>query len=305
MRTRFVEVLLVVAASFALLSGVPAKAAELTGPMFTTVTPRAFGAYDPYGDFANDKTANVEHLFLPWEDVDLSSLADAEEYARTRGRSILITIEPWTWSEDWRVSPGELRSRILSGQYDANMSAICQIVGAMNVPVTIRWAHEMEDRTGRFTWANWNPKDYIAAYHRMVDICRADAPHATFMWSPKGDEGLEAYYPGDDYVDVIGLSVFGLQAWDQKYFGRDRSFSEVLKPGYERVVGFNKPVVVAELGMVGSAAYVQAWSAESRDAHLPQFQRLTGVIYFNQKEVSPWPDGFGLPDWRVTRNIIY
>jgi endoglucanase len=28
------------------------------------------------------------------------------------------------------------------------------------------------------------------------------------------------------------------------------------------------------------------------------------VIYFNQQEVYPWPDDFGLPDWRVKQNIL-
>jgi beta-mannanase len=301
---RYLSILLASAFAVGIQASTSARTPD-TNPMLTKQSARGFGAYDPYGNFSDDQSANIEHLFLPWEDVDLASLADAEIYAKERGRSILITIEPWTWSEDWRVSPDELRARIMSGAYDANMSAICQIAGLMEVPVTIRWGHEMEDTTGRFTWANWNPADYIAAYRKMTGLCRADAPNATFMWSPKGDEGLQAYYPGDEYVDVVGLSIFGLQQWDQDKYGGDRTFSQVLQPAYERVAGFNKPVVVAELGTVGNTAYVASWNAESRDAALPQFPQLTSVVYFNQKEVAPWPDGYGLPDWRVTENVIF
>ncbi|WP_204283728.1 hypothetical protein, partial [Klebsiella pneumoniae] len=68
-----------------------------------------------------------------------------------RGRSLLITIEPWTWSKNWRITPSELRDGILSGRYDANMRAICNLVGQMKSAVTIRWAQEMEDTNGRFT----------------------------------------------------------------------------------------------------------------------------------------------------------
>lgn len=294
------------ASAFA-LAGIGAAYAQMLqpSPLLDRQANRGFGAYDPYGDFSNDASANVEHLFLPWEDVDLTSLADAEIYAKERGRSLLITIEPWTWSEDWRVEPAALKNRIMSGAYDANMDAICQIAGAMEVPVTIRWAHEMEDKTGRFTWANWQPDDYVAAYRRMVDLCRSTAPQASFMWSPKGEEGLQAYYPGDEYVDVIGLSIFGLEQWDLDKYGRERSFAEVLKPAYDRVVPFNKPIVVAELGVVGGQVYVNNWMAESRDGALPEFPELTSVVYFNQKEVVPWPDGYGLPDWRVTNNVIF
>ena len=34
------------------------------------------------------------------------------------------------------------------------------------------------------------------------------------------------------------------------------------------------------------------------------FDDLVAVIYFNQKEVYPWPDGFGLPDWRFEQNVM-
>ena len=301
---RYLSVLLSAAVAIGVQTATAARTPDVS-PLLIKGDTHGFGAYDPYGDFSGDKSANVEHLFLPWEDVDLTSLSDAEIYAKERGRSILITIEPWSWSKDWRVSPDKLRSRIMSGRYDANMSSICQIAGLMEVPVTIRWAHEMEDKTGRFTWANWKPADYVAAYRKMVDVCRVEAPSASFMWSPKGEEGLEAYYPGDEYVDVVGLSIFGLQKWDQDKFGKDRTFAEVLQPAYDRVTRFNKPIVVAELGAVGSIAYVASWNADSRDAPLTQFPAVTSVIYFNQKEVAPWPEGYGLPDWRVTKNVIY
>src|SRR3954468_9935564 len=83
----------------------PASAGSPAGtdPVQTNSAASAFGSYDPYGDFTNDKTASIEELFLPWEDVDLSTLPLADAYALQRGRSLLITIEPWTWSKDWRI----------------------------------------------------------------------------------------------------------------------------------------------------------------------------------------------------------
>ena len=49
-----------------------------------------FGAYDPHGHFTDDTSSGIEHLFLPWEDVDLGTLALADEYALTRGRELQI-----------------------------------------------------------------------------------------------------------------------------------------------------------------------------------------------------------------------
>lgn len=257
-----------------------------------------FGAYDPYGDFSAQNGVQTEALFLPWEDVDLTTLSAADEYAQQRKRKLLITIEPWSWNEDWRISSTKLRQKVLAGEYDANIKAISDVVKTLKSPVIIRWAQEMEDTSGRFSWADWPPQDYIKAYRKVAEQFRKDTPTVQIMWSPKGSEGLEKYYPGDDYVDLIGLSVFGLQEYDTREFGAPRTFTEALKPGYERVAPFKKPIWVAELGYEGDADYMHPWiqTATAKDA---QFPDLREVVYFNDRDVIAWPFGLGRPNWRV------
>lgn len=271
-----------------------------------------YGVYDPGGDFSEDTEVAIEHLFLPWEDVDLTSLVDADAYAVARNRALIITIEPWTWTRDERNTPEFLLNGIRDGYYDANMRSICQVIDTLQSSVTIRWGHEMDELNDQFIWAGWDPKDYIESFRRMVDICRDAAPRITVMWSPLGDDRMADYYPepddvaypGDGYVDLIGLSVFGLQAYDQIVNdGQDRSFTDILGPRYERAARFGKPVVVAELGYSGDAAYVAAWESEVRKPR-PEYPNLVGVAYFNQQEVYPWPNDLGFPDWRVNNRVI-
>lgn len=261
------------------------------------------GAYDPNGDFVDDPDSRIEHLFLPWEDVDLSTLAAADSFAIARGRTLLVTIEPWTWSADRHVTPTELRDGIASGRYDGNIAAICSIISKFQTPTTIRWGHEMEDKSGRFIWASWAPSDYISAYRHVVETCRAYAPNVAFMWSPKGEPSLVDYYPGDDVVDVIGLSVFGLQAYDHLIVQHDLSFGDIVSTGYEAAKRFGKPIYVAELGYSGDEAYVRRWQSDVLKARA-QFPLLKGVVYFNDRDVIAWPRNLGVPDWRVTSNIV-
>lgn len=261
-----------------------------------------FGAYDPHGDFSEDPNPKIEHLFLPWEDVDLASLAIADEYALERGRALMITVEPWSWSLDWRLSPEELYSGIMSGRFDANMAAVCRESAKLKSPVTIRWGQEMDEDDEewfKFTWAYWTPEQFVNAYRHVITVCREHFGDARFVWSPKGKEGLEEYYPGDEYVDIVGLSVFGYQPYDNRRFGADQTFAEWLEPGYERAKGFGKPIIVAELGYDGDQAYVRRWAQDVTRPH-PQFPDLVAVVYFNDREVYPWPD-FGRPDWRVVQ----
>ncbi len=257
-----------------------------------------FGAYDPYGDFGDQNGVETEALFLPWEDVDLTTLISADNYAAQRNRKLLITIEPWSWNEGWRLSADELRRKVLAGDYDANLKAISDVVKTLKSPVIIRWAQEMEDKSGRFSWANWPAEDYIKAFQKVAGQFRRDTPTVQMMWSPKGLEGLEKYYPGDGYVDLIGLSVFGLQQYDIEAYGAPKTFAETLQPGYERVVSFKKPIWVAELGYEGDAGYMQPWiqTATAKDAKFPD---LKEVVYFNDREVHAWPFGLGRPNWRV------
>jgi beta-mannanase len=72
-----------------------------------------------------------------------------------------------------------------------------------------------------------------------------------------------------------------------------------LKPGYDLVATFGKPVIVAELGYDGTDGYVASWAKAATKPNAA-FPLLTAVVYFDDKESYPWPGNFGLPDWRVT-----
>jgi endoglucanase len=262
-----------------------------------------YGAFDPGGDY-RDETGNViEHIFLPWEDVALSSLTDADLYALERNRALMITIEPWTWTVDERNTPEFLLNGVLNGYYDGNMRTVCRIIGDMQSPVTVRWAHEMERNDGQFIWAGWEPADYIRAFRRMIDICRAVAPNINIVWSPAGDDGMDRYYPGEEYVDIVGVSIFGYHPWERDILGAPRNYQDILDEVYARASIYDHPVMVAELGYSGPADYVDEWENVVRQPQ-PDKPLLSAVVYFNQEEVHPWPDGYGYPDWRLAERVF-
>ncbi len=283
--------------------GVAASVAMVTSNVEVQPGPLPYGVYDPFSDFIDSNGVSIEHVFLPWEDVDIFSLFDADDYAFARNRALLVTLEPWTWNHGERNSVAALRQSIADGSYDPNVNAICGVLGQLKSPITLRWAHEMDSKTSRFIWSDWIPRDYINAYRHVVDLCRKSAPNIRFMWSPIGSQNMQSFYPGDAYVDLVGLSVFGLQSWDLAKYNHDRSFAEVLAPKYKLADTFGKPIVVAELGYSGSAAYVENWEKAVRQSSR-EFPNLVGVVYFNFPEVYDWPDGFGKPNWRISGRVI-
>lgn len=260
-----------------------------------------FGVYDPLGQFTDDSEVTIEHIFLPWEDVSLDTLVVADNYALERNRALLITIEPWTWTRDERNTAEFLLRGIQDGYYDANMRAICQVIDTLQSPISIRWAHEMEHDWSNFIWANWSPADYISSYQRMIGICRESAPRVNVIWSPRGEPDLESYYPGDGYVDIVGISIFGYQAFEVETFGRPRSYNESLIEAYNYASVFGKPVVVAEVGYTGDSEYVNLWESQVRNPP-ENLDLLVGAIYFNQNEVYNWPNG-ERPNWTISDRI--
>ena len=280
-----------------------ALAAFLAAPAFAAPPgPLPFGAYDPAGDFTNDTDLTIEHVFLPWEDVTLDSLYQADQYALDRKRALMITIEPWTWTRDERNTADFLFKGITEGYYDSNMRGICQVIGTLQSPASVRWGHEMETRDGQFIWSAWKPKNYIASFKRMIDICRKEAPKINVVWSPIGLKNAKDYYPGDDYVDLVGVSIFGYEEWEKAELGHARTYTEALTERYNNVKDFGKPIVVAELGYTGSGEYVASWENEVRAAR-PDMPQLVGAVYFDQAEVYPWPNDFPKPDWRLDYRV--
>jgi beta-mannanase len=258
----------------------------------------ALGAYDPSGNFKDYPGVSIEHVFMPWQDVDLSSLLSADRYARERRRQLLITIEPWSWSEDSHPTADQLRDAMLAGHHDERIRSIARVVAQLKSPVTLRWGQEMEEANNPFPWSGWKPTDYIAAYRRFHDISSPIALTAKFMWSPKGNANLADYYPGDAYADSIGLSIFGYQKYDRTVFGAERQFADVLGLCYHYTSLYGKEIVVAECGYAGDPTYVGHW-AHAITKKDPRFPLLSAVVYFDDVESTPWPGSGDLPDWRV------
>jgi beta-mannanase len=261
----------------------------------------AFGVYDPSGDYATDGRVAIQHVFVPWMDSNPANLELEARRAKALGRQFMITLEPWSWQRG--VTPHELRSDMFSGAKDATIDEYCRVIGGLDLPTFVRWGHEMENDVGRYPWAGWRPQDYIRAYRHFVERCRRHAPNARYVWSPLGHPWLRNFYPGSAYVDVIGLSVYGFQEYDQIAFGRSRSFLDVYRERVHWVSDYGLPIMIAELGYNGDAVFAQQWAQQAL-AETRGLPRPIAVVYFNAVEVAPWPKGLGLPDWRVNHNIV-
>ncbi len=78
----------------------------------------------------------------------------------------------------------------------------------LDFPIVFRPFHEMN---GSWFWwgKNWcNREEYKAIYQLTVDYLRkAGIDNILYAWSPDADSAME-FYPGDDYVDILGMDIY-------------------------------------------------------------------------------------------------
>ena len=96
---------------------------------------------------------------------------------------------------------------IVNGSYDSKLSQTFTYLNTLNCPIFIRIGGEVN------VWDN-RPKaaDFIAAYRHIASLARAQAPRAALLFSPNYSSGnkvdMDVYYPGDEYVDWLGVSLY-------------------------------------------------------------------------------------------------
>ena len=148
--------------------------------------------------------------------------------------------------------------RVISGQYDHQIETLARFIREANRPVYLRIGYEFDG-----IWNNYNPEKYKVAFRYITGKLRSflgDRKNLLFtVWqscsSPLNvilrnyqKPDISLWYPGDDYVDFVGLSWF-LPA-NMKYPLNNSRKAPTQKELAEEVVSFarshKKPVMVAE-----------------------------------------------------------
>ena len=212
----------------------------------------------------------------------------------TRGATPMITWEPDDYSGSANQPSFALR-RILAGAYDDWIRAFAQASAAWGKPYFLRFAHEMNGN-----WYSWSPgvngntsAQYVAVWRRVVQIFRAEgATRVRWVWSPSGvypgSTPFADLYPGDAYVDWIGINVFNFgtsASWSE--WG---SFADILGPSYLPLTRLtDRPLMIAEAASTEHGGDKAAWIRKGFLADLPEtFPRVRAAVWFNENREADW-----------------
>lgn len=179
-------------------------------------------------------------------------------------------------------APGPVpSSSIAAGAHDAELRAFADAARATDIPISFDYDYEMNNAQpwgGRFdgggtttgygdpSWPD-GPEHFRDAYRHIVTIFRQEgATNVTFFfhagtvngygagqyWEPW--ERFKNYYPGDDYIDWLGLSVYAEHDLNDVPQTFEQKLAGALEPGYEggyaeiTALG-SKPLSINEMGL--------------------------------------------------------
>jgi len=225
------------------------------------------------------------------------------------GRVPFIRIMPRSNFDAGGPDPQYTMDRILSGSFDNQIKAWAIAARTANIPLLAEFGTEVNG-----DWFPWNAtynganqtgygdtseydgmEKFKLAYRHIIDICR-DNGVRNITWFYHVDaynspdvawNTMKGYYPGDDYIDWIGVSVYGAQSSSDSWV----SFESVLNDAWNElshISNSNKPIAILEWGVIDqpSLGDKAQWISQA-------FQSVTTGSYAGKiSAMSYWHENF-------------
>ena len=242
---------------------------------------------------------SVENIFVKLDSphFDLSTMRTID----AAGRTPMLTLEPWSWraKQGTTDQPDYTLATIYTGQHDQDLKRIARTMAQFAKPVLLRFAHEMNGWW--YPWAesenNNAAGEYIKAWRHTHDLFRAaGARNARWVWAPNAltpghpQPSLAELYPGDAYVDVLGMTAFG----------HGPSVEDTIGATYRALAQLSdKPIIIAETGADGP--HKTTWIA-GFGPFVRAHSRIYGFVWGNATRASGATGDYRFDD--TERNIV-
>ncbi len=293
---------------------IPDKSEEVVLPSKGAYT----GAFIDFGD-AEDEVAlemieEFEQMVGKHQAVVASSSYWGEQSFPTanlqmiwRHRSLpLVYWSPWDRPYEQNKGPDRFSlTAIINGQWDTYIDKWADAAREFGHPMIVAFGVEMNGDW--FPWSGWfygadeetdkhdghwkGPEHFKAAYRHVVDRVRARGArniqwmfHTNNYSYPVDTWNLaSAYYPGKQYVDWLGLSVYGQQfsyePWSEIGPLVDWPYREIcnLDP--------DKPVMIAEwaAGEFPKSGNKAEWIRQGLELFVTKYPRIKAAVYWHER----------------------
>ena len=247
------------------------------------------------------KQASIVHYFVGYQGANIWDLEiDRLEAIRDAGAVPMIS---WEWYEPFAGAGlgNTALATVVTGAFDAEIDEWAGKMATYGDDILLRFWWEFNG-----SWYGWSingvggtSAEYIAAWRYVVNRFRAaGANNVQFVWCPNIDDasrpgetvGFMDAYPGDDYVDWMGLDGYN---WPSIRSGQWQSFTSLFHDSIVEICTLGqRPLMIAEWGSEEYAGQDKAaWLTAALGTELPSYSRIKATVYFNAIA-----DG---ADWRI------
>lgn len=205
-----------------------------------------------------------------------------------------IVWEPWIWGDEEKIK----LDNIINGEWDKYIEKWAKDAKSYGKVIFVRWGHEFNIE--KYPWGIVNngrdPGKYIKAYRHVHDIFKkAGASNVKWIWCfnnyPNPNEVWNDYeraYPGDDYVDWIGIDGYNwgtTQTWSGWQSFKDMFRDQVRDVSFKHPA---KPVMIAEFGSAEEGGNKAAWVKDIPAALKISMKQVKAVVLFDIKKECDW-----------------
>ncbi|MEI8293779.1 MAG: glycosyl hydrolase [bacterium] len=283
------------------LAGKPASKAIAPGGVL-------FGAYMDFGETEDGVTLEGIESFETLAQKKAAIIASSSYWGEQsfpaknlalidrHGATPMIYWSPWDKPYEESKGPDRFAlTEILAGKWDTYIDAWGDGAKAFGKPFFVSFCNEMNG-----DWFPWSGCFYgeekggndvfKRAWRYVVDRVRVRGatnirwvfhvnafPAENDLWNL-----MAAYYPGAEYVDWLGLSIYGKQFRE----GDWAEFPDLIDWPYKEITAIDpdKPVMVAEFG-VGEFPKSGSKAKWFRDAfeRIPSYPRIKAAIYWHER----------------------
>ncbi len=241
-----------------------------------------------------EKQTGKKFTSVMWyQDWSTPFFADVCDRVVKRGAVPHIVWEPWLWSSREAIK----LDNIIAGEWDDHIRTWAKDIKVWGKPIFIRWGHEFNiidypwsiERNGK------DPKKYVAAYRHVKDIFNKEgASNAKFVWCPMRESwpmekwnDMQLAYPGDEYVDWIGLDGYNwgtTQSWSQ-WQSFTELFRNVGREMWRKHPG--KPIMIAEFACAVEGGDKAKWISNMTE-ELKKMPYFKNINWFDLKKETDW-----------------
>ena len=245
---------------------------------------------------------------------------NADSFTQRLGRPISIVYDylaygdpfPMNWAQDqaragraiqiaWE--PADIHA-VLDDEY---LEGFAQDAARCGTGVFIRFGGEMNG-----SWTTWgsDPAAYVAAFRTVHDVMARFAPNAAMVWAPNQVplSNIDRYYPGDRYVDWVGISVYTVRYYDDD-LSRPAFYDSpatMIEPFYKKYAA-RKPICLVECGVsrrskvenTDADDYAAARICDLMNAVRVRFPRLKMLCFFDRNNLTGAIPGRRLNDYSL------